>query len=80
MRIHPIATSIVDLNNNQIVYESEVDWGVGYGVQSLPEIAGNDNAFAIVWKEFRYYNFDVFISICATPSNEFLTILKLHYL
>ena len=67
-----IATSIVDLNNNQIVYESEVDWEVGYGVQSLPEIAGNDNTFAIVWKEFRYYNFDVFVSIGSSPSSEFL--------
>ena len=45
--------------NDLLMSESEVDWDQGFGTQSLPEIAGNESVFAVVWKEFRYYNFDV---------------------
>tara|TARA_B110000467_G_C18329996_1_gene492243 strand:+ start:1117 stop:2481 length:1365 start_codon:yes stop_codon:yes gene_type:complete len=58
-----MVATVYDLENNIMVDESVVDWGQGYGVQSLPEIAGNDAIFAVVWKEFRYYNYDVFISL-----------------
>jgi len=64
-----ISTTMFDLENGIILNESVVDWGQGYGVQSLPEIAGNESFFAVVWKEFRYYNFDVFISIVNSPGN-----------
>ncbi|MEC8537865.1 MAG: hypothetical protein VXY26_03615 [Bacteroidota bacterium] len=64
-----ISTTIYDLDNDLLMSESEVDWDQGYGTQSLPEIAGNESVIAVVWKEFRYYNFDVFISISNSPSN-----------
>ncbi len=64
-----ISTTMFDLENGIILNELVVDWGQGYGVQSLPEIAGNESVFAVVWKEFRYYNFDVFISIANSPGN-----------
>ena len=64
-----ISTTILNLDNSIILNESVVDWEQGYGVQSLPEIAGNESVFAVVWKEFRYYNFDVFISIANPPGN-----------
>ena len=64
-----IITTYSDLENNVLLNESVVDWGQGFGVQSLPEIAGNDSLYAVVWKEFRYYNFDVFISLFNTPGS-----------
>ena len=64
-----ISSTVYDLDNEILISESEVDWGQGYGTQSLPEIAGNESVIAVVWKEFRYYNFDVFISISNSPSN-----------
>ena len=62
-----MGATVYDLVNNVMLDESVVDWGQGYGVQSLPEIAGNDSVFAVVWKEFRYYNYDIFISLKTFP-------------
>ena len=64
-----IGAALYDLSNDVILDELVVDWGQGYGVQSFPEIAGNDSVFAVVWKEFRYYNYDVFISLVPSPLN-----------
>jgi|TARA_B100001758_G_scaffold97034_1_gene82909 hypothetical protein len=65
-----ISVSISDVLNETLQEEFVVDWAQGYGVQSLPEITQNDNNIAVVWKEFRYYNIDVFISLIGLPFNE----------
>ena len=64
-----ISITTYDLDSDIIMNESVLDWGQGYGVQSLPEIAGNESVVAVVWKEFRYYNFDVFISLLNIPDS-----------
>ena len=58
-----ISVSMYDFINESLQAQSTVDWGEGFGVQSLPKIANNNSHIAVVWKEFRYYNIDVFISI-----------------
>jgi len=62
-----VSITISSISNQEILEESLVDWGQGYGTQSLPEIAANDSIIAVVWKEFRYYNFDSFISFKSSP-------------
>ena len=65
-----ISVSISDFLNETLQEEFVVDWAQGYGVQSLPEITQNESNIAIVWKEFRYYNIDVFISLIDSPFSD----------
>ena len=55
-----ISVSMYDFINESLQAQSTVDWGEGFGVQSLPKIANNNNHIAIVWK-----NLDTTILMCS---------------
>ena len=67
-----IGLTVTDYSNEIVQNDFVVDWQQGFGTQSLPEISKNNSHVAIVWKEFRYYNIDAFISVFdASTQNNF---------